>query len=443
MIQKLFFFLIFLLSTLLGCKSEKPSIVTTEKVIIKETITPPTKTDHLIENLHYLVKDDSIKHSITINENDFNIHFNDSIHLSLPIDSIHELSTQNLYNHLLDQIDLEYEYLPFPILPTIDSLLPLKGIKIALDPGHSAGTLESAKIEGKYVELLQKENPELKEDIKLIESELNFQTASILKTQLEKQGAIVLMTRNKVEEAAMGYTFDYWYNNLFKRHLDSLRTNDLIEKDRYNYFLKLKKKNTDYCKKVIFGKLFNPLDFQTRAKKINTFQPHLTIVIHYNVDVKNDPWTSPSKLNKTMSFIPGAFMDGELESKEDQFHFLRILFSDQITQSALLSASINNRFNKDCNIPSTTENDSIPYLLDYCINTKQKGVYSRNLALTRTLTGILCYAEPLYQDNITESQLLSQKDIKMKEFYTSKRVETIANAYYNGIIDFLTETRNR
>ena len=447
MIQKITFFFIFLLITLLGCKSDKAILTKTTptKTVTKNTLKPTiTNTDIIIHRLQNLTKSDELLHSFEFKDSILNWSLNDSVSYLLNIDSITKLNSEQkieYFKHLTSSTSNFYSSQALPFV--FDSTNKLTGIRIALDPGHSAGSLEEAKIEGKYLEFKQSENTELNKDYSLIESELNFHTAFILKQKLEKQGAIVFLTRDKIGYASMGYSYEYWYKHKFDTHLDSLLDINELDNDEYAYFKKLKKRDTEYCQKVIFNRLFNAYDFKTRAQKINAFQPHITLVLHYNVDVKNDPWTSPTTNNRSMAFIPGGFMSGELDHADDQFHFLRLLFSNQQEQSLQLSEKIIHNIENEAQVQPATPLDSIPYLLNYCEPTPTKGVYYRNLALTRTLNGILCYAEPLYQDNIDEIKSLQEKDVLIDEFYTYKRVETIANAYYNGIIHFLTETKKR
>ena len=448
MIQKITFFFIFLLVTLIGCRTNKvivnqTQIPPSEPLSTESIVQPISATDLIIDRLQNLIKSEDLLHTFEFKDSLLVWNVNDSITHTLNIDSISTLSEEQRLNYFKTTTNTNTIFHTYPNLPLqLDSLNQLSGIRIALDPGHSAGNLKEAKIEGKYVEFKKSNDQNIENDYSLIESELNFHTAYILKQLLEQKGAVVFLTRNEIGHASMGYSYQYWYNNLFNSHLDSLLNTQEIDLEQYSYFKKLKKKDTEYCQKVIFNRLFNAYDFKTRAQKINAFQPHLTLVLHYNVDVKNDPWTNPTTNNRSMAFIPGGFMTGEFEKTDDQFHFLRLLFSNQQELSHHLSRCIINQIESKAKVQPATNLDSIPYLLDFCEATTSKGVYHRNLALTRTLNGILCYAEPLYQDNIDEISALQKKDIKIEEFYTNKRVETIANAYYNGIIHFLTETKN-
>ena len=158
--------------------------------------------------------------------------------------------------------------------------------------------------------------------------------------------------------------------------------------------------------------------------------------------IKNDPWETPTKENKAMAFAPGGFMQDETLKPEDQFHFLRLLFSNQIEESISLSHHIIDELRQDSLIEIAKDSDSISYLTNYCIPTEFEGVYCRNLALTRKITSPVCYLEPLYQDNVYEHIALGKKNIPFDNFLISKRVQEIANAYYKGIIAYW-ELRNK
>ena len=128
----------------------------------------------------------------------------------------------------------------------------------------------------------------------------------------------------------MGYDFDYWLNNYFHQHLDSLYAVEEINHEEYIKYKKFKKINSDYTKKVLFNKLFNRIDFETRAQKINAFNltshsSYTTMLTLITTRGKNR-----QQQNKTMAFVPGGFMKEESTKPEDEFHFLRLLFSNQI-----------------------------------------------------------------------------------------------------------------
>jgi hypothetical protein len=91
---------------------------------------------------------------------------------------------------------------------------------------------------------------------------------------------------------------------------------------------------------------------------------------------------------------------------------------------------------KKTNVPAALDSNAV-YLKDNCMKTGASGVFCRNLTLTRKVKGVICYGESLYQDNVNECKLLSKKEIKVGEMETSKRVEEVAEAYFNGIMNYV------
>lgn len=420
--------------------------VVTEKkdVPVQVAVEQITELDQLSNEIKkrssILLKDSLLLSSLFHLQNDTLFwHPNNKDQFSLSLETFTRLTPQDRINWLVNHFDV----IPTASIPQFPSQIDsnsLSGIRVALDPGHSSGTFKTAKLEGKYVELLKKENPELTTDIQLVESILNYQTAKLLKGKLEAKGAIVLMTRENKGHSAMGYSFTTWLDEHFALHLDSLYSNLQLTEKEYSYYKKIKKKNSEYSKKRLF-KLYNKIDFHKRSEKIIAFKPHITLIMHYNVDIHNQPWTSPSNRNYAMSFVPGSFMTSEIASHADQFHFLRLLFTNSLESSILFSHSITSKITELENIQYVSKADSIPYLEKFAVPTQYKGVYARNLALTRILPGIICYSEPLCQDNLHEAISLNEKDPTNENFTGNKRVEAIANAYYQGIIHFLTENK--
>ena len=300
---------------------------------------------------------------------------------------------------------------------------PLYNYKIALDPGHIAGDLETAKMEKKWVEM---KNP----PVQLIEGELTLATALILKKKLESQGAQVMLTRDKPNISAFGVDFKTWKDSLFvKAAEDAYKRGDLSFEER-NYLLK-KANDTE-----IFRRFFLTEDLRERARNINEFHPDLTLVIHYNVDETNANWNKPSKKDYNMAFVGGSFTDEELDKPEAKIEFLRLLLTDDIERSTEFSKYIIESLVEKTGVPAALDSNAV-YLRDNCMKTNLKGVYCRNLTLTRKVKGVICYGESLYQDNINECKALSKKDVKIGEMQTSKRVEEVAEAYYEGIINYV------
>lgn len=283
---------------------------------------------------------------------------------------------------------------------------PLAGLKIALDPGHIGGDMETAKLEGKFVEMT-------KEPVAIYESELNWYTAKALKNKLTALGAQVLITREAHYLTALDMTYDEWYAQL-----------DSLPKPR---------------KQVAFFRFFKNLDNTARIQKINAFEPDLTLIIHYNVDSKNPKWQKTTKRNNSMAFVGGSFMRNELYDTERRFNFLRLLLNDDIEYSIDLAGSMLEHLHIRLGIPPIPPVNEQRYLESVCIPTKFTGVYARNLALSSRVYGPVCYMEPLYQDNEYEAQAFAKRDYEFEGRKISSRIIEIADTYLNGVLAFVEE----
>lgn len=309
-----------------------------------------------------------------------------------------------------------------------DPLLPLKGIKIALDPGHFSTTLADAQAEQKFLFFVKDSAGANPDTVKLFESLLTFHTASVLKAMLEEQGAIVFMSREAADHTSFGCNFRDWLKNHRQRTLDSLMRSGSMSPEKHRKLLKC----NEY---TLFWDFFRDYDLANRAKKINDFHPDITVIIHYNVDEKNAPWKQHTKKNFSMAFIGGAYTNDNLAKTESKMHFMRMLLSDQLNRSEMLSASTVRNFNSILSIAIARPQDA-SYLKDNCLATSSPGVFCRNLVLCRKINSVLVYGESLYQDNEKESKLLMRSDKDIYGLKTNERVVNVARSYYNGLVEY-------
>ncbi|MES2680216.1 MAG: N-acetylmuramoyl-L-alanine amidase [Bacteroidota bacterium] len=306
---------------------------------------------------------------------------------------------------------------------------PLAGYKIAIDPGHFSTTLKDAQIEQKYLYFVKDSIANPLDTVKLFESELTFNTAKHLQTMLEGQGAKVFVTRKKNNYTSFNCTYDDWIRNHKARMLDSLQKNKLINAVRYKELMQMKEYK-------LFWDFFRDFDLLNRAQKINQFDPHLSIVIHFNVDEQNEPWNKHSDKNFTMAFIGGAFTADNLAKTEGRINFLRLLLTNQLNRSEKLASETVDRFSKNLKIPVASQYDAV-YLRDNCMMTRSPGVFSRNLILCRKINSPLVYGESLYQDNENESKELMRSDLDVFGIKSNMRLSLVARSYYEAVMAFL------
>jgi N-acetylmuramoyl-L-alanine amidase len=316
-------------------------------------------------------------------------------------------------------------------LPKKQTKLPLLGYKIALDAGHFGTNLNDAAIEQKYLYFAKDSLSKTGDSIKIFESSLTFNTTQLLEKMLTAKGATVFNSRDSANHTSYNCTYNYFFKYHKKRVLDSLRDKEIVSLERHEKLLNA----TPY---KFFWDFFRDHDLANRAAKINGFNPHLTLIVHYNVEEKNKPWTHTTKRNFTMAFIGGAFTEETLNKVENRFHFLRLLLTSQLNYSEKLAKLTVANFNKKLQIQIASQQDA-DYLKDNCTSTKSSGVFCRNLILCRLINSPLVYGESLYQDNDKECLELMKTNLAFEGIATNERNLLVAKSYYEAIFSTLID----
>ena len=342
--------------------------------------------------------------------------------------SISKLPESTLEKILIEKRDSLSFYIKRDSLDNIPAApLSLKGMEIAIDPGHLGGSFAMGEAESRCMNL----TIDSTHSIKLIEGNLTFFTALILKKRLEDQGATVMLTRSDTGLSSLGITYFEWKRRIKDRkYLDSLIKVDLISGKELPL---LRARIAD---KILFEKVFGSLDMAVRARKINAFKPDLTVIIHYNVNEKNAGWNHTTDKDYVMAFVGGCITSKDLKSLAGRINFLRMLISPDIENSVTLSSLLVNNLSASLSVPVVKRSDAT-YLSKNCLSTPAEGVYSRDLALTRLIKGALVYGEPLYQDNEKECYLLTSTDAQIAGIAVSQRITLVADAYYKSIVDYI------
>jgi N-acetylmuramoyl-L-alanine amidase len=199
----------------------------------------------------------------------------------------------------------------------------------------------------------------------------------------------------------------------------------------------------------VFRKFYQFLEFRQRIDHINRNAPNVTVSIHYNAHENSrrdkDGYLPAIKENYSMAFVPGAFHDRELGRVPEKVDFLRLLLSQDIDKSARL-ANLILEAERDIAGISQVPQQNVAIDERHCIPTDWEGVYSRNLAITRTVKGPVVYLEALLQDNDWESVNLSKKDYVFThpvhgKIYAPKRCEQVAEAIFTGLKQWVEENR--
>ncbi len=418
----------------------------------EERESPPQFHLSLNEKINLSVKSPTVKYYYRVNKNGIElyaspndwkmnrresmIYFDESelynkIYYSLDINKVIELytqkGTQKFNPEKFGPIIINPE--PFVLKKTSK---PLEGLRVAIDPGHFAGNAKEAIWEMRLARIRMPD----KRVLQVFESELTYATALFLRDTLESLGATVMLTRNN-----MGWTaFDKPYSQWIEEDMTDAVIGDLREGYISQSMANKVLISTD--KQYIYKYFFQRYELHQRARKINNFRPHFTLIIHYNADAQNRRYDGrgnqiPSQSDYNMTFIPGAYIAGEMRFKEQRLNFARIVLSDQIDRSMELAYFVSTRLNERLDVSSYPLGGNQLYMKKVANYTGYEGVYARNLALTRMINGPLCYGETLYQDNVDEIERLSNKTLAIHGIKTSERVREVAMGYFDGIMAYL------
>ncbi len=329
----------------------------------------------------------------------------------------------------------------------------LDGIRIALDPGHTAGSYEEAIRERKYIWLNTGEGR-----LQIFEAELNLLTARVLKKMLEREGARVFLARTG-PGSVIGESFEDWVRHSMNRDLSRMVREGDIDRNTARY---IRGRAGEEARYRFF---LREIDRPKRAEMINAFSPHVTISMHYNAtpapashyidkvarirsivngekDVDKKVEMIRDMVMETVStrddyhivFIPGAFMKGELSKPRDRLAFLRLVLSDDMERSMELAKEVSRLFEERLNVPPVPASYE---QFGHSLSAGVPGVFARNLRMTRLVSGPVILGEPLLQNNAREARSLARRDIYYHGIRINRRILDVARCYFRAVRNYV------
>ena len=319
------------------------------------------------------------------------------------------------------------------------SHLPLEGLRVALDPGHMGG-MKWARRTGKVVG-----------DGKgnyLFEGIMVQQTAMLLKNSLEHLGAVVLLTREGLHPVTnkLPETFDFkkvalfeleseqfspWFQGLLKAP-NPIRTS--LEKINRLAFEDSPFVAEFFSERRRFG-YFIKEDLEARRRKIQNFNPDITLVIHFDI-TKNYPHSNSPK--QTKIYVPGNFSVTEAGAREERMAYLKHLLNPLAQRGSVdlarnLLAQISSKLDLDLQV----NHDSNGLYLE-------PGMFARNLYLTRYLNeSPVVYLENFFYDRTDIFNALMDKRnpfyIKGEYHPYSDLIGELVVALQEGILNFVSD----
>ncbi|MFL5785265.1 MAG: N-acetylmuramoyl-L-alanine amidase [Bacteriovoracaceae bacterium] len=309
----------------------------------------------------------------------------------------------------------------------------LKNLKIALDPGHmNSGDWESRT--GKFVKDLAGH--------RVSESVINLQTALVLKEELEKLGAIVLVTRegaapvSTIPREELNLT-DYGRLALRERAFESW-FQDLLNTapagtSLFNAFEKSSKVQALFKESARDNYFILRNDLDARVEKIDDFQPDISLVIHYDAATSG---VNPISYSRVKTYVHGSLGSEEWATQEDRRHVLLHALDPVSSKSSFdLARSVVNSLSKNLGLPTDSGGGGNSTLV-------APGVFSRNLFITRKMHNHAhTYVECLHYNDPSEFKAFLQKDFPLvidgETTYYSRRLRDVAFAIRDGVVNFV------
>jgi N-acetylmuramoyl-L-alanine amidase len=266
-----------------------------------------------------------------------------------------------------------------------DPQRPLKGLKIALDPGHIGG--EWARLEGRYFKL--------DGDPPVEEAKLNLITCQILAERLEADGASIIWAKHGYEP-----TTDERPDTLHYEAIAALKEPSSSED---SVVFGLRKPSTgkrihapaetsiDYEAALLF---YRVAEIRARADLVNKAHPDLTICVHYNADDWDDP-DHPKLISssKLIIFVNGSYERLELAYDDTRYDMLRKLLDRDAPQEERGCALVGREMLDALKYPPENFAAYFAHRI-----TDVPSVYTRNLIANRLYHGPVIYCEGPYMN---------------------------------------------
>lgn len=293
---------------------------------------------------------------------------------------------------------------------------PLRGVRIALDPGHIGG--KWADIEERCV--AWGGNPIIREGDK------NLMVARLLKSRLEAAGALTYMTHETSEPVTPTRPKDYLEEAralvFAENHVDDSAS-------RPRGFLQGR---ITWRAELLF---YRKAEIAQRAENLRTrFLPDLNLSNHFNATERSGS-REMAKDNRHAFFINGCYGPDEVPNPTTRYFLFSKLLEQPLPIEMAVGDAITRHMLRVANLPAVMYgrekyecrvNDN-PYL------------YARNLAASRQYPGPCVILEPFYMNNAWTAERLAAGDYEGTRALSSGTYPSLVREYANAVADAVIE----
>ncbi len=282
----------------------------------------------------------------------------------------------------------------------------LRGLRIALDPGHLGG--EWARMEERWFQI--------GENQPVIEGNMVLTVAELLKKELERRGAKVVLLRTSSKPAT----------SLRPEKLRTQAAASLRERGRPLNPASLKAESERL--------FYRTAEIHGRARLVNQrYKPDLVLALHFNAEA----WGNPARpilteLNHLHLLVSGCYSARELEYDDQRYDLMVKLLNRSHDKEVSVSRAVAQGMARATGLPPYT------YRGDTAINVGGSPyIWARNLLANRLFECPVVYLEPYVMNNQEVHDRVQLGDYPGRRNINGTPRESIYREYVRGVVDGL------
>ena len=289
-----------------------------------------------------------------------------------------------------------------------NSRFQISGSKILIDPGHIGG--EFSEMEGRHFAI--------GDDEPVKEGDLALSVALKLKSELQKKGAIVSLSREQNQPVTQKRPQDFkelaetWFSRMeWLQKLPEEERSKRIQKRQELYFYRVS-------------------EIMARSEIIRKSQPDLVLCIHLNAA----PWPDPD--NKSLVtrndyhvLVNGCYMGGEVAYDNQRFEMIWRLVNRWACKEGLIADHMSQAFAQVTGLPAFAYKGPNALKIG-----EVEGVWARNLLANRIYEAPVVFLEPYIANSEEVYQRIQKVNSDDEGNNDNQRGKSIVKEYVDALL---------
>jgi len=293
----------------------------------------------------------------------------------------------------------------------------ISGSRILIDPGHIGGKF--SEMEGRHFAI--------GDDKPVKEGDLALSVALLLKSDLEKKGAEVELTRQNNQPVTKSRPKDFddlaitWFNQMEWLH-------KLPEEEKIK---RLKKRRELYFYRVS--------EIIARKQIVSSRKPDLILCIHLNAA----PWPDPE--NKSLVsrndyhvLVNGCYMGGEISYDDQRFEMIWRLLHRWSDMERLISENMAQAFAQKTGLPAFAYKGPNALKIG-----EVEGVWARNLLANRIYESPVIFLEPYIANSKAVYKWIQKGDFDGQKKIGKQMKTSLIREYVEAVVLGLEKASNK